>query len=59
MDIMTELKNMVALIATLIQQNERLEKECERLQQKLYDLHDDADAHASLLRNRIETLLES
>ena len=56
---MTELKNMVALTATLIQQNERLEKECERLQQKLYDAHYDADAHASLLRSRIENLLES
>lgn len=56
---MTELKNMAALIAFLIQQNESLIKECERLQQKLYDAHDDADAHASLLRSRIETLLES
>lgn len=53
---MTERKNMAALIATLIQQNERLVEECERLRHQLEDLDEMTDDLVSRLRKRIDDL---
>jgi uncharacterized NAD(P)/FAD-binding protein YdhS len=51
-----ETKQMAALITALIQQNERLIEECERLQQKWEDLSDDTAEEFARYRKQIDLL---
>jgi uncharacterized protein (UPF0335 family) len=51
-----ETKQMAALITALIQQNERLIEECERLQRKWEDLYDDTAEIIGDYRKQIDLL---
>jgi len=54
-----ETKQMAALITALIQQNERLIEECERLQQKWEDLLDDTAEESARYRKQIDLLQQT